>query len=172
MVGGGDTALEDACFLSAICKDVYIIHRRDTFRGTHLLYERAKKQTNIHFVLDSVVSEITGDATVTGVRVQNKNTNAETNLSVDAVFVVIGTAPESAIFHDFVDLDKDGYILADVNLQTSVPGVFAAGDVRQKPCVRLSLPHQTAHRQFTMCKNICWNNNLKNKGAVANCYSP
>lgn len=132
VVGGGDTALEDAHFLSAICKDVYIIHRRDAFRGTHHLYQRAKEQKNIHFVLDSTISEIMGDNTVTGVRVRNKNTNAETSLSVDAVFVAIGTTPESALFQDFVDLDNGEYILTDVNLQTSVPGVFAAGDVRQK----------------------------------------
>ena len=132
VVGGGDTALEDALFLSAICEKVYIIHRRDTFRGAHHLYIRAKEQENIAFILDSAVTEITGEKTVAGVEVRNLKTEEKTSLSVSAVFIAIGTTPDSALFQNLVTLDTNGYIVTDARLQTSVTGMFAAGDVRQK----------------------------------------
>lgn len=132
VIGGGDTALEDALFLSAICKTVYIVHRRDTFRGARHLYNRTKTHDNIKFVLDSTVSEIVGENTVTGIRVQNVKDGTETLLPTDAVFIAIGSTPDSSVFKGFVKLDKYGYIMTDENLQASVSGVFAAGDVRQK----------------------------------------
>lgn len=132
VVGGGDTALEDALFLSAICETVYIIHRRDTFRGVNYLYKQAEKKENIHFVLNSTVSEIVGDNTVTNIRVKNVKTKDETSINTNAVFIAIGTSPESNVFQNFINVDENGYIVTDSALQSSVPGVFAAGDVRQK----------------------------------------
>ena len=132
VIGGGDTALEDALFLSAICKTVYIVHRRDTFRGARHLYNRAKKAGNIHFVLNSTVSEIAGDQTVTGVKVRNVKDGTEMLIETNAVFIAVGSTPDSSVFKGFVKLDKNGYIVTDDKLQSSVPGVFAAGDVRQK----------------------------------------
>lgn len=132
VVGGGDTALEDALFLSAICEKVYIIHRRDTFRGAHHLYARAKKQENIAFILDSAVTEIVGEKTVTGVEVRNLKTEEKTSLSVSAVFIAIGSTPDSALFQNLVTLDTNGYIVTDARMRTSATGVFAAGDVKQK----------------------------------------
>lgn len=132
VIGGGDTALEDALFLSAICKTVYLVHRRDTFRGARHLYNRAKKADNIHFVLNSTVSEIAGNQTVTGVKVRNVKSGTEMLIETNAVFIAVGSTPDSSVFKGFVKLDKNGYIVTDDKLQSSVPGVFAAGDVRQK----------------------------------------
>ena len=132
VVGGGDTALEDALFLSAICKTVYVVHRRDTFRGAKHLYNRAKNKENIRFVLNSTVSEIVGENTVTGVKVKNVKNETETLIDTNAVFIAIGSTPDSGVFKGFVKLDKYGYVITDKNLQSSVSGVFAAGDVRQK----------------------------------------
>ena len=132
VIGGGDTALEDALFLSAICKTVYIVHRRDTFRGAMHLYKRAKNKDNIQFVLNSTVSEIVGENTVTGVKVKNMKDETEKLIETNAVFIAIGSTPDSSVFKGFVKLDKYGYVVTDENLQSSVSGVFAAGDVRQK----------------------------------------
>lgn len=132
VIGGGDTALEDALFLSAICKTVYVVHRRDAFRGSVHLYKQAKNCDNIRFVLNSVVCEIIGDRAVNGLSLKNVNTDVEALIDVSGVFVAIGSTPDSSMFKDFVKLDKYGYVITDINLQTSVPGVFAAGDVRQK----------------------------------------
>lgn len=133
VVGGGDTALEDALFLSTLCETVYLIHRREEFRGANTLVARAKNAENIRFVLNSTVSEITGDQTVTGMKVKNKTDGSETDLETSAVFIAVGSTPDSALFQGFVDLDEYGCVLTDNNLQTSVGGVFAAGDVRKKP---------------------------------------
>lgn len=132
VIGGGDTALEDALFLSAICQTVYVIHRRDTFRGAMHLYKQAKSKSNIQFVLNSTVSEIIGNQTVTGVRVKNVKNETETQIETNAVFIAIGSVPSSGLLKGFVKLDRYGYVITDENLQTSVCGVFAVGDVRQK----------------------------------------
>ncbi len=130
VVGGGDTALEDALFLSAICETVYIVHRRSEFRGAKSLADKVRNTENIKLILNSTVSEIVGENTVTGVKV--KDDSGETLIKTDAVFIAVGTTPDSTVFKDFVALDKNGYIVTDKNLETSVSGVFAAGDVRQK----------------------------------------
>ena len=132
VVGGGDTALEDALFLSAICEKVYLIHRRDTFRGAHHLYIRAKEQENIVFILDSAVTEIKGNSVVEEVEVMHLKNEEKQCVKTDAVFIAIGTTPDSKLFSSLVTLDKNGYVTTDETLQTSADGVFAAGDVRQK----------------------------------------
>ncbi|MBR4874797.1 MAG: thioredoxin-disulfide reductase [Clostridia bacterium] len=130
VVGGGDTALEDALFLSAICETVYIVHRRCEFRGAKSLADKVRNTENIKLILNSEVLEIVGENVVSGVKI--KDEKGKTLIKTDAVFIAVGTTPDSSIFKDFVALDKNGYIVTDKNLETSVPGVFAAGDVRQK----------------------------------------
>lgn len=132
VVGGGDTALEDALFLSAICETVYIIHRRDTFRGSKHLYDRVKEKENIKLILESRVTKISGDNVVSSVTVKNTKTSEETKVLTNAVFIAVGTTPDSSIFKDVVEVNKYGYIITDKNLETSVSGIFAAGDVREK----------------------------------------
>ena len=132
VVGGGDTALEDALFLSAICKQVTIIHRRSSFRGAHHLYQRAKNQENIQFMLDSVVTEIKGSSVVEEIEVMHVESEEKQCIKTDAVFIAIGTTPDSELFSSLVTLDKNGYVITDDTLQTSADGIFAAGDVRQK----------------------------------------
>lgn len=128
VVGGGNTALEDVAYLSAICEKVYLIHRRDTFRASRILVDRAQAAENVSFILNTNVTEVVGDGFVTGLTLNT----AEEILPVDAVFFAIGTVPESGLFQGFVNTDNSGAVLTDETLQASVPGVFAAGDLRQK----------------------------------------
>ena len=128
VVGGGNTALEDVFYLSSLCKKVYLIHRRDTFRASKVLVERAQNTENISFILNANVTEVVGDSFVTGIKLDTQTDI----LPVDAVFFAIGTVPESSLFQGFVDTDNSGAVLTDETLQASVPGVFVAGDVRQK----------------------------------------
>ncbi len=128
VVGGGNTALEDVFYLSSICEKVYLIHRRDTFRASKVLVERAQNTENVSFILNTNVTEVVGDGFVTGLKLDSRS---ET-LPVDAVFFAIGTVPESNLFQGFVDTDNSGAVITDEMLQASVPGVFAAGDLRQK----------------------------------------
>ncbi len=132
VVGGGDTALEDALFLAEICEKVYLIHRRDEFRASKHLIDRASKKENISFVFDSVVSEILGDSRVSGIKVKNAKDDTESFLKTEGVFIAVGTMPESSLFEGFVEMDSYGYILTNEKLESSVSGVFVAGDVRQK----------------------------------------
>ncbi len=132
VVGGGDTALEDALFLSSICETVYLVHRRDAFRGAKHLEERVKNTPNIELLLNYTVSEIFGDNVVKGAVLQNTKDETERNVTTDAVFVAVGTSPENSLAKDLVALDENGYIITDSELSTSRPGIFAAGDVRKK----------------------------------------
>ena len=121
VVGGGDTAVEDALYLSNVASKVYLVHRRDSFRATPLLTE---------LVLNAVPAKIEGNGVVEKLIVDINGGKRE--IATDAVFVAVGQIPNSGCVKDFVKLDGDGYIIADENLQTSVKGVFVAGDVRQK----------------------------------------
>ena len=132
VVGGGDTALEEAIFLTRFANKVFLIHRRDKLRGTKLLQERAKAQEKIHFVWDSVVTRITGDSGVKGVSVKNVKTGEKINLAVEGIFIFVGYCPNNQLAKGILDLDDRGFILTDINMETSVPGVFAAGDIRSK----------------------------------------
>ena len=131
VVGGGDVALEDAIFLSRMCRKVYLIHRRDELRGAKSLQETVFRQENIQILWDTVVKEIQGEMKVEGLRLENKNTGEETGLNVQGVFIAVGITPNSQIFQGLVDTEK-GYIKAGEDTRTSVPGIFAAGDVRTK----------------------------------------
>ncbi|MFR4986435.1 MAG: thioredoxin-disulfide reductase [Lachnospirales bacterium] len=132
VVGGGDVALEDAIFLSRLCKKVYLIHRRDEFRGVKILQEKVFSIDNIEIIWDTVVDEICGENEVTSINVSNVKTNEKKSLDVDGVFVAIGIIPNSHIFEKHLQLDDGNYIVATEDCKTSVEGVFVAGDVRTK----------------------------------------
>ena len=132
VVGGGDAALEDAIFLARMCEKVYIVHRRDKLRGAKRLQERLQALENIEFVWNSETVAIEGNAQVEALRLRQTKTGEETRLDVDGVFIAVGIAPESELYAGQLELDEQGYIRADESGQTSVPGVFAAGDVRTK----------------------------------------
>ena len=132
VVGGGDAALEDAIFLARMCEKVYIVHRRDKLRGAKRLQERLQALENIEFVWNSETAAIEGNAQVEALRLRQTKTGEERRLDVDGVFIAVGIAPESELYAGQLELDEQGYIRADESGQTSVPGVFAAGDVRTK----------------------------------------
>ena len=132
VVGGGDAALEDAIFLARMCEKVYIVHRRDKLRGAKRLQERLQALENIEFVWNSETVAIEGNAQVEALRLRQTKTGEEKRLDVDGVFIAVGVAPESELYAGQLELDEQGYIRADESGQTSVPGVFAAGDVRTK----------------------------------------
>lgn len=132
IVGGGDVALEDAIFLSRLCKKVYLIHRRDEFRGAKIFQEKVFSIPNIEIIWDSVVSEIKGENEVTSIDIKNVKTNELKTIDLDGVFVAIGIIPNSHIFEEHLSLDDGNYIIASEDCVTSVPGVFVAGDVRTK----------------------------------------
>ena len=130
VVGGGDTAMEEATFLANITRKVTVIHRRDRLRASQIMQERSLKNPKINFVWDSVVEEILGDSNVTGIRSKNLKTGKEQLLKTDGVFVAIGYEPNTSVFKGQIDLDPRGYIITRNETETNVPGVFAAGDVR------------------------------------------
>ncbi len=132
VVGGGDAALEDAIFLARMCEKVYIVHRRDKLRGAKRLQERLQALENIEFVWNSETVAIEGNGQVEALRLRQTKTGEEKRLDVDGVFIAVGIAPESELYAGQLELDEQGYIRADESGQTSVPGVFAAGDVRTK----------------------------------------
>jgi thioredoxin reductase (NADPH) len=133
VIGGGDTALEDALFLTRFAAKIHLIHRRDQFRGAKLYQERVFASDKIQVHWDTVVEEILGDKNVTGVRLKNVKTQAESHLPVTGVFVFVGIQPITGwLSPGQVDQDDYGFIRTDDKMATSVPGIFAAGDVRVK----------------------------------------
>jgi len=133
VVGGGDTAIEDALYLAKFANKVFVIHRRDELRAQKILAHAAMKEPKIEFVWDSEVDNILGEAFVTGVRVRNKKTQQMSTLDVSGVFIAIGIIPETDAVKDVIKTDAFGYIVTDPGMKTNVPGVFAAGDIVQKP---------------------------------------
>ncbi len=130
VVGGGDSALDEGLYLTRFAKEVIIVHRRDQLRAGPILQERAFANDKIRFVWDTVVEEILGDTGVTGARVRNVKTDEQEVIPCDGVFLYVGTVPNTALFKGQLALDDDGYIVTDKRQRTSVPGVFAAGDVQ------------------------------------------
>lgn len=131
LAGGGNTALEDAILLSNICNKVYLIHRRDEYRADRIYVNEIEERTNIIPVLNSVVKEVSvEEGTLRNVITKNKITGEEKTLPVSALFVSIGRVPDSSIAEDGIKKDNSGYIEADESTVTSIPGVFAAGDIR------------------------------------------
>ncbi len=129
-VGGGDTAMEEATFLANITNSVTVVHRRDALRASKIMQERATGNPKIHFVWDSTVKEITGDDKVTGVQLHNLKSGKDSHVNAEGVFVAIGYEPNTEFLKGKVELDSQGYVVTRKDTETSVPGVFAAGDVR------------------------------------------
>ncbi|ERJ01166.1 thioredoxin-disulfide reductase [Acetanaerobacterium sp. MSJ-12] len=132
VVGGGNTALEDALFLANLCEEVTLIHRRDEFRGDAHNVKAVLARENIRILYDTVPLEVLGDQQVTGLKVQNKKTGEESELAVDGVFVAVGQIPQNELFRGAVEMDESGFVAAGEDTKTNIPGVFAAGDTRQK----------------------------------------
>jgi thioredoxin reductase (NADPH) len=133
VVGGGDSAMEEATFLAKFSPKVTVVHRRDSFRASPIMVDRARTNDRIEFVFDSVVEDVlgTGDGCVTGVLIRNLKTGEETELKADGLFVAIGHDPNTALFRGQLDMDEAGYIVTKgKTTETNVPGVFAAGDVQ------------------------------------------
>ena len=138
VVGGGSTALEDALFLSGYCQKVYLIHRRDAFRGEQKYVDRLKEKDNVEFVLNNTVEEITGSDFVDGVDVKNKFSGEIRHIPVSGLFVAIGQMPQNDSFSGLVKLDGSGYIVANEDCRTNVEGIFTAGDCRTKTVRQLT----------------------------------
>ena len=131
VVGGGNTALEDALYLADIANTVYLIHRRDSFRGEAATVQQLKEKPNVEFVLNSVVKKLNADKRLNSVEVENKNGEVRT-LEVSGLFAAVGRIPETDIFDEVADIDGSGYISASEDCKTKTDGVFVAGDVRAK----------------------------------------
>ncbi len=138
VIGGGNTALEDAEVLSGIVNRVYLVHRRSEFRGEAAAVKRLESKANVEFVLDSVPEEIRGKFAVDTLTVKNVKTGEERELPVSGVFVAVGQVPENGDFANVMELDSSGYAAADESCVTRTPGVFAAGDCRAKKVRQLS----------------------------------
>jgi thioredoxin reductase (NADPH) len=132
-VGGGDTAVQESLFLTKFAKKVYLIHRRDKLRAAAILQKRALANEKIEMIWDSVLTDISGLTHVENITVKNVKTGDKTQFSVDGCFIWVGTIPNAQFLGNSVKLDEYGFIIADLNMETSVPGVFAAGDVRNTP---------------------------------------
>jgi thioredoxin reductase (NADPH) len=129
VVGGGDTALEEATFLTKFGKSVKLIHRRNTLKASKILQEKSFDNPKIQFLWDSTITKITGDKKISKISIKNVNTKEESELSVGGLFVAIGHEPNTKIFKNQIEMDNHGYIALKENSKTSVDGVFAAGDV-------------------------------------------
>lgn len=132
VVGGGDVAVEDALYLSRICKKVYVVHRRELFRAAPSLVRRMKEVENIELILGFIPEQICGEVVVEKLIIKEKEGEKKKELSVSGVFVAIGTVPESELYQGIVPLDKTGYVIAGEDGKTQIPGIFAAGDIRTK----------------------------------------
>lgn len=133
VVGGGNSAVADALALSRIAEKVILIHRRDSLRATKVYHKALEEAPNVEFQWNSVVTELIGEDKLTGLKLQDVNTEKTSRLDVDGLFVSIGRSPASSLFADQLDLDEAGCIIAGADTKTNIPGVFAIGDVRTTP---------------------------------------
>lgn len=132
VVGGGDVAIEDAIFLARGCEKVYLVHRRDELRGAKILQDALMALPNVEIIWDSVVERINGEEQVETVTIQNVKNGEKTEVKTDGIFIAVGIHPNTECFSGLVDMDKNGYIIAGENCETSIPGIFVAGDSRTK----------------------------------------
>lgn len=133
VVGGGNTAVADALYLSRLCEKVYVIHRRDKLRAPQIQQQNLEMAGNVEFVWDSIVKELRFEERLTGLVTEDKNTGECRELSCAGVFIAVGQVPETELFKGQVQLDEAGYVSAGEDCRTNIPGVFAAGDLRAKP---------------------------------------
>ena len=131
VVGGGNTALEDAIYLSNITKKVYLIHRRDTFRGEKKLISEVQEKNNIELILNSNITKIIGEDNLNSIEITD-NRNNISRLEIDGLFIAIGNIPDNNRFKNIIDLDENGYIIANTNLKTKTDNIYVAGDTRVK----------------------------------------
>ena len=129
VVGGGDSALEESLFLTRFASSITIVHRRDAFRAGAILQNRVKENPKISVLLNTVVTEVLGDQAAKLIKCHNVKTGEDSQLATDGVFVFIGHVPNTSLFKDYIKMDENGYILTDTNLQTNIPGIYAAGEV-------------------------------------------
>ncbi len=132
VVGGGNTALDEALYLSAFCQAVHLIHRRNEFRGNPHTVSLLREHKNIRFHLECEVAEIQGEESVTGVHLKSRKDHSLSRIPVSGVFIAIGLTPDNALFRPFLTLDRQGYIVAGEDCRTNLAGVYAAGDTRTK----------------------------------------
>jgi thioredoxin reductase (NADPH) len=133
IVGGGDTAVEDAVFLAQHARKVYLIHRRDALRASKILQNRMFQNPKIEVLWNTVVDEILGEQEVEGLLLRNVKDGTKRDLKVDGLFVAIGIQPNSELIRGKITTNEIGFVIADENMATNIPGVFVAGDLRQKP---------------------------------------
>ena len=135
VIGGGNSALEEALYLSRIVSKLYLIHRREGFRAAQIYQDKIRAASDkIELVLDTVVTGLVGESDLKGLQLKNVKTGAETQLAVDGVFVFVGYVPQSGFVPATLQRDPQGFIITDCEMRTNLPGVFAAGDVRSKMC--------------------------------------
>lgn len=133
VVGGGDSALEEASFLTKFASKVYVIHRRDEFRASEIMEKRVRENEKIELVLNGEVKEVIGDGNnVTSIKVLNNKENTYSTLNIEGLFIAIGHIPNTQIFKDEINLDEEGFIIVHKQTQTNIEGVFVAGDVKDK----------------------------------------
>ena len=133
VVGGGNTAAEDALYLSKLCKKVYIVHRRDRLRASAAYQKQLEQAENVEFVWNSQVTKLIYDNVITGAEITNRVTGEKSELDANGIFIAVGRIPNNTLFKDQIELDEEGYAAADETTKTNIPGVFAAGDIRRKP---------------------------------------
>ena len=133
VVGGGNSAVADALYLSRICEKVYLIHRRDRLRASGVYKKPLSEAQNVEILWDTTVEELLADGRLSGALLKNVKSGQKHTLSLDGLFISVGRAPETSLFKGQLALDESGYVLAGEDTKTSIDGVFAAGDVRQKP---------------------------------------
>ena len=136
--GGGNTAIEDAMFLSNYCSKVYVIHRREGFRAENETLESLRKKENVEFVLNASITSILGEDRLSGIEVTDKNSGEKKEIKIDGLFIAIGQEPDNKDFEELVDLDKGGYIIAGENCRTKTEGIYTAGDCRTKKVRQLA----------------------------------
>ena len=165
VVGGGNTALEDALFLSNYCKSVSVIHRRDTFRGEKKRELLLREKENVNFYLEQRVVSLAGEGHLQGVTLRHTATGEEKKLPVEGLFIAVGQTPDTQDFTSLIRVDEGGYVMAEENCCTSIPGIFAAGDCRTKHVRQLTTAVADGSvAALAACAYCEEKNNIENEG--------
>lgn len=135
VVGGGNSAMEESLYLAKLAKKVYLIHRRADFRGAKIYLDKLEQQPEkVEIIRDSIITQLQGEADLTGLEIENLKTGQKSSLAVNGLFIYVGFIPASEFLPDSVQKDGQGFVITDTEMRTSVPGIFAAGDIRAKLC--------------------------------------